>query len=113
VFHAALAQSGEQVIGGGLRCHDLSLVPAPFLSYPAIIAATQMIWMTPPSMARPGLIATSPASGPYRMAPTARAMISRLVSSAAVACTLIKALARVVRGMVSVGLNALELVTDT
>ena len=46
------------------------------------------------------------------MAPTARAMISRLVSSAAVACTLIKALARVVRGMVSVGLNALELVTD-
>ena len=45
--------------------------------------------------------------------PTARAMTIKAVSSAAVACSPINALARLVRGIVSVGLKALELVRDT
>jgi hypothetical protein len=45
--------------------------------------------------------------------PTARAMTSKAVSSAAVACSPINALARLVSGIVSVGLKALELVRDT
>ena len=45
--------------------------------------------------------------------PTARAMTSKEVSSAAVACSPINAFARVVRGIVSVGLKALELVRET
>jgi len=45
--------------------------------------------------------------------PTARAMTSKEVRSAAVACSPMNTLARLVRGIVSVGLNALELVSDT
>ena len=45
--------------------------------------------------------------------PTARAMTIKEVSSAAVACSPINALARLVSGIVSVGLKALELVRDT
>ena len=45
--------------------------------------------------------------------PTARAMTSREMSNAEVACTPISALARIDSGMVSVGLKALELVSDT
>lgn len=45
--------------------------------------------------------------------PTARAITSRDVSSAAVASMPINALAREDSGMVSVGLNALELVSET
>lgn len=46
------------------------------------------------------------------MTPTARATTSREVSSAAVAWVPISSLARLVNGIVSVGLNALELVSD-
>ena len=45
--------------------------------------------------------------------PTARAITSSDVSSAAVASMPMSALARVESGMVSVGLNALELVSET
>jgi hypothetical protein len=45
--------------------------------------------------------------------PTARAMTSKEVRSAAVACSPMNTLARLVRGIVSVGLKALELVSDT
>jgi hypothetical protein len=45
--------------------------------------------------------------------PTARAMTSKEVRRAAVACRAMNALARLVRGIVSVGLKALELVSDT
>ena len=44
--------------------------------------------------------------------PTAFATSSREISRAAVACMPISTLALLVRGIVSVGLNALELVTD-
>ena len=44
--------------------------------------------------------------------PTARAITSNEVISAAVACSPISALARLVSGIVSVGLKALELVVD-
>src|SRR3954447_15467643 len=46
-------------------------------------------------------------------APTARAMTSREVKSAAVACIPMRIFTRLVKGIVSVGLNALELVVDT
>jgi hypothetical protein len=46
-------------------------------------------------------------------APTARATTSRDVSSAAVASMPINALARLLNGIVSVGLKALEFVVDT
>jgi hypothetical protein len=49
---------------------------------------------------------------PAPNAPTARAMTSSEVSSAAVASIPISVLARLVSGMVSVGLNALEFVSD-
>ena len=49
---------------------------------------------------------------PEPRAPTARAMTSSEVISAAVACTPIRILTRLVNGMVSVGLNALEFVVD-
>ena len=49
---------------------------------------------------------------PPPRAPTARAMTSSEVIRAAVAWMPMRILARLVRGMVSVGLNALELVVD-
>jgi len=48
----------------------------------------------------------------HLIAPTARATITRVTINAAVACSPINILARVLSGMVSVGLNALELVSD-
>jgi hypothetical protein len=50
--------------------------------------------------------------GGYPRAPTARATTINEVSSAVVASIPINAFARLVNGMVSVGLNALELVVD-
>ena len=50
---------------------------------------------------------------PAPRAPTARAMTRREVTNAAVACTPIRIFARLVNGIVSVGLNALEFVVDT
>ena len=44
--------------------------------------------------------------------PTARAITSKEVRSAAVACSPMNTLARLVRGIVSVGLKALELVRE-
>ena len=59
-------------------------------------------------------VLATPRSGvqPEPRAPTARAMTSSEVISAAVACTPIRILTRLVNGMVSVGLNALEFVVD-
>ena len=58
------------------------------------------------------LIAVSIGVQPPPRAPTARAMTSSEVMSAAVAWMPMSILARLVRGMVSVGLNALEFVVD-
>src|SRR6478609_2763394 len=55
---------------------------------------------------------TSQAQPPPPRAPTARAITSNDVINAAVACTAIRILARLVNGIVSVGLNALEFVVD-
>jgi hypothetical protein len=49
---------------------------------------------------------------PAPKTPTARAMTRREVTNAAVACTPIRIFARLVNGIVSVGLNALEFVVD-
>src|SRR6478609_4212749 len=49
---------------------------------------------------------------PAPRAPTARAMTRREVTNAAVACTPMRIFARLVNGIVSVGLNALEFVVD-
>ena len=62
----------------------------------------------PPASLPPGRTVHPPAP----RAPTARAMTRREVTNAAVAWTPIRIFARLVNGIVSVGLNALEFVVD-
>lgn len=57
-------------------------------------------------------VAAVPGDVDYCRAPTALAMTSNEVSKAAVACIPIRTFARLVRGIVSVGLNALLLVVE-
>lgn len=61
---------------------------------------------------RPAGPSPSSTQPPPPRAPTARAMTSRVMRSAAVAYRPIRAFARPLKGMVSVGLNALEFVSD-
>ncbi len=55
---------------------------------------------------------TRPSPSPCSKRPTARAITNNEVNNAAMASMPISILARFVSGMVSVGLNALELVND-
>lgn len=77
----------------------------------------------PQGVRRPSTITDPPHAGhngsstghqrAYLSTLTARAMTSNDVSSAATLCTAISTFAREDSGIVSVGLNAVELVTDT